>query len=92
MQLHGDRGGVDLEGVDVNALELADQLDHDSDIGELKHYEASAMLRKQNEAIRQLREALANLERVSGLASMWDDEGRKAARAALAATEEICKN
>ena len=79
----------------MNAEQLADELDAPIGKSGRSTYSvataAAAMLRKQAEAIRQLRDALENLERCSGLASMWDDEGRKAARAALAATEEFQK-
>ncbi len=82
----------------MNALELADQLDHDSDIGEFKHYEASAMLRKQHEEIKRLRMELGHIATANP--KLWDEEVRdqfqpwaqSRARAALAATEDVCAN
>jgi len=77
----------------VNALQLADQLDHDSDIGEFKHYEASAMLRKQHEAIRQLRDGLLLIAGTSHVDAVLDPQRAiRVAKAALAATEDVCAN
>jgi hypothetical protein len=71
----------------MTAIELANQLDHESDLGECKHYEAAAMLRKQDAAIKQLRDALRGLVDDTNdeyiPSRLWD-----AAMAALEATEE----
>lgn len=71
------------KGVDVNALELADWCDDlFSSDGEPK--EAAEMLRKQDAAIRQLREALRPLI----TKRMGAEQIREGIQRALAATEE----
>jgi hypothetical protein len=71
----------------MTAIELANQLDHESDLGECKHYEAAAMLRKQDAAIKQLRETLQSVKRMS-----YDGSAQgRVCDAALAATEEFQK-
>jgi acyl-CoA reductase-like NAD-dependent aldehyde dehydrogenase len=68
--------------IEMNALELADWCDDlFSSDGEPK--KAAAMLRKQDAAIRQLREALDGVLYWDNGKPEWDE-----ARAALAATEE----
>ena len=47
----------------MNALELADELDHASDLGEFKHYEAAEMLRRQHEELQQLKDRLEAAEK-----------------------------
>lgn len=74
----------------MDALELADQLTAEWNGEGFQpdtSRDATAMLRKQNEAIRQLREALEHS--VKYVPELADVPGIKAA---LAATEEICKN
>jgi len=65
----------------MNSLELADGMES------VGHRNTAAMLRKQHEAIRQLREALEHS--VKYVPELADVPGIKAA---LAATENICKN
>ncbi len=87
MQLHGAGCGVDCAGVDVNALQLANRLNNgflDNSTIEL----SVAMLRKQHEAIRQLRKDLKYMDDYLG-----DDKPisnfSKRVKAALAATENL---
>jgi cell shape-determining protein MreC len=47
----------------MTAIELANQLDHESDLGECKHYEAAAMLRKQYGLLQQQAIRIEQLER-----------------------------
>jgi hypothetical protein len=68
-----------------SAIELAKELDHLSDLGEFKHYQAAAMLRKQDAAIKQLREALGDIS----YAVEWGGDVKEAQEKADAATEEF---
>jgi hypothetical protein len=76
----------------MSALKLSACIDSDEPFN---HAEVSDMLRKQDEAIRQLREVLQSL---TGMAEAFPDELHKdhqevvAARAALAATENIAND
>jgi hypothetical protein len=73
----------------MNALELAEILEDEPDLsraGQDERDEAAAMLRKQAEAIRKLREALDGVLYWDNGKPEWDE-----AKAALAATEEFQK-
>lgn len=87
----------------MTALELADELDHTSDLGEFKHYEAATLLRRQHEAIVKLRAALADTAQSIAWLEFGECRGFtesmplptviavKLAKQALKDTEEIAK-
>lgn len=67
----------------MNAEQLADGMES------VGHHNTAAMLRKQAKAIKLLRDALALLERNCGIPVIGDNHVKQAARAALAATEDL---